>query len=64
MKAVNEVTRASRDRGDAVIFNSDPVTWREIWQAKRYSNTVDVAASARTCGRHRAERRREPGYPL
>lgn len=41
-----KITRASRDRGvDAVIFNSDPLHGGKIVvQAKRYSNTVDVAA--------------------
>ncbi|NEU96033.1 restriction endonuclease [Bradyrhizobium uaiense] len=41
-----KITRASRDRGvDAVIFNSDPLHGGKfVVQAKRYSNTVDVAA--------------------
>jgi hypothetical protein len=41
-----KITRASRDRGvDAVVFNSDPLHGGKIVvQAKRYSNTVDVAA--------------------
>jgi restriction system protein len=41
-----KVTRASRDRGvDAVVFNSDPLHGgRIVIQAKRYTNTVDVAA--------------------
>ncbi|WP_334476187.1 MULTISPECIES: restriction endonuclease [unclassified Bradyrhizobium] len=45
-KAEVKITRASRDRGvDAVIFNSDPLHGGKfVVQAKRYSNTVDVAA--------------------
>ncbi len=41
-----KITRASRDRGvDAVVFNSDPLHGGKfVVQAKRYSNTVDVAA--------------------
>jgi Restriction endonuclease len=41
-----KITRASRDRGvDAVVFNSDPLHGgKVVVQAKRYSNTVDVAA--------------------
>ena len=41
-----KITRASRDRGvDAVIFSSDPLHGgKVVVQAKRYSNTVDVAA--------------------
>ena len=40
------VTRSSRDRGvDAIIFDSDPITGGKIViQAKRYTNTVEVAA--------------------
>jgi restriction system protein len=40
------VTRSSRDRGvDAVIFDADPITGGKIViQAKRYTNTVEVAA--------------------
>jgi hypothetical protein len=41
-----KITRASRDRGvDAIVFNSDPLHGGKfVVQAKRYSNTVDVAA--------------------
>jgi restriction system protein len=41
-----KITRASRDRGvDAVVFNSDPLHGGKfVVQAKRYTNTVDVAA--------------------
>jgi restriction system protein len=41
-----KITRASRDRGvDAVVFNPDPLHGGKIViQAKRYTNTVDVAA--------------------
>ena len=41
-----KITRASRDRGvDAIVFNSDPLHGGKfVVQAKRYTNTVDVAA--------------------
>jgi len=41
-----KVTQASRDKGvDAVVFDPDPVTGGKIIiQAKRYTNTVSVAA--------------------
>lgn len=41
-----KITRASRDRGvDAVAFDPDPIRGGKIViQAKRYTNTVDVAA--------------------
>jgi len=41
-----KVTRSSRDRGvDAVVFDPDPITGGKIIvQAKRYTNTVEVAA--------------------
>jgi restriction system protein len=40
------VTRASRDRGvDAIVFDPDPLRGGKfVIQAKRYTNTVDVAA--------------------
>lgn len=40
------VTRASRDRGvDAILFDPDPLRGGKfVLQAKRYTNTVDVAA--------------------
>lgn len=41
-----EVTRASRDRGvDAILFDPDPLRGgKYVLQAKRYTNTVDVAS--------------------
>lgn len=41
-----KITRASRDRGvDAIAFDPDPIRGGKIViQAKRYTNTVDVAA--------------------
>lgn len=41
-----KITRASRDRGvDAIAFDPDPIKGGKIViQAKRYTNTVDVAA--------------------
>jgi restriction system protein len=41
-----KVTRASRDRGvDAIILDPDPIRGGKfVLQAKRYTNTVDVAA--------------------
>ena len=41
-----KVTRASRDRGvDAILFDSDPLRGgKYVLQAKRYTNTVDVAS--------------------
>lgn len=41
-----KVTRASRDRGvDAILFDPDPLRGGKfVLQAKRYTNTVDVAA--------------------
>jgi restriction system protein len=41
-----KITRASRDRGvDAVAFDPDPIRGgKTVIQAKRYTNTVDVAA--------------------
>jgi restriction system protein len=41
-----KVTRASRDRGvDAILFDPDPLRGgKYVLQAKRYTNTVDVAS--------------------
>ena len=41
-----KVTRASRDRGvDAILFDPDPIRGGKfVLQAKRYTNTVDVAS--------------------